>query len=140
MSGYEGATDRQVAYAQRLAERQARVGIIANTIEVVMPSAPPREVWTRWPKLRSARRREKARSTARHDPLIDDPILNGAALEAFARDIRQDVTSRVQAGAQAGAASAGRSGRGLQVWALFALIIIIASVLVVSHLFDFLRV
>lgn len=140
MPGYEGATDRQVVYAQRLAERQARVGIIANTIDVALPSAPPREVWTRWPKLRSARRRETGRSNARHDPMMDDPVLNGAALDAFALEIRQDVKARPQSAAQAAAISSGKPGRRWQVRALLSLVMAIAALIIASYLFDFLRI
>lgn len=139
MPGNEGPSDRHVAYAQRVAERQARVGIIANTVDVVMPSAPPREVWTRWPKLRSARRREKARSTVRHDPLTDDPVLNGAALAAFAVEVRQDFRARLQDGTQPTPRLSAQSGRRWQIWALLALVMAIASGLIAVYTIDLLR-
>lgn len=74
--------------------RQARVGIIANTNEVALPVHAPREIWVRWPKLRSARRREGQKGPDVPPPLAQDPILSGSALHDFTREIRLPGTER----------------------------------------------
>lgn len=70
--------------------RQARVGIIANPAKVAMPVHLPRDVWTRWPDLRSRRRHHGARAK---DPAqgFGDPVLDGVLLGSFARDLRAGV-------------------------------------------------
>lgn len=68
--------------------RQERLGIIANPVPVTLPALPPRDVWTRWPRLRSARRRERLRDDPPQNRLDRDPVLNGKRLEAFAAEIR----------------------------------------------------
>lgn len=74
----------------RLAERQARVGIIANTTTVALPAHPPREIWTRWPRLRSGRR-QGARKPAEHiRQLQDDAVMSGDLL----RDLRRDLCAQ----------------------------------------------
>lgn len=72
----------------RRSQRQARVGIIANPVEIAKPVVVPREVWSRWPKLRSARRprREKTEVAMAKDPV--DTVLTGDKLRAYADDMR----------------------------------------------------
>ncbi|TVS01051.1 MAG: hypothetical protein EA407_13130 [Rhodobacteraceae bacterium] len=75
------------ARRESLLARQARVGIIANTKELDLPVHAPREIWTRWPDLRSARRRKGAEQD---DPDAGhDPILSGDALRAFVDELRE---------------------------------------------------
>lgn len=68
---------------ESLAARQARVGIVANPRQIVLPRPTPREVWTRWPVLRSSKRRS-------HMP--DSSVQGGpdlSALDEYARSLRQ---------------------------------------------------
>ncbi len=75
------------ARRESLLARQARVGIIANAKELDLPVHAPREIWTRWPDLRSARRRKGAKQD---DPDAGhDPILSGDALRAFVEELRE---------------------------------------------------
>lgn len=72
----------------RRTDRQARVGIIPNPVEIARPAVVPREVWVRWPKLRSARRPGKA---TRPDPVpkdTRDPVISGDRLRDFVQDMR----------------------------------------------------
>ncbi len=73
----------------RRAERRARVGIIANPVELVQPAVIPREVWTRWPKLRSSRRpgREKPGDAVKDH--TTDPVLSGESLRSFVAEMRK---------------------------------------------------
>ncbi len=76
---------------RNLTERQARVGIVANKTEVGLPMHSPREVWVRWPKLRSARRLEEQRSAAQPETVAKtpaDPILSGLRLNEFRDALR----------------------------------------------------
>jgi hypothetical protein len=73
---------------RRLADKQARLGIIANDADVTLPFLPPRDVWTRWPKLHSARRQKRATHVSCEQKLAQDCVLNGAMLDAFTREIR----------------------------------------------------
>lgn len=62
--------------SETLADRQARVGIVANPNRVPLQAPVPRDVWTRWPDLRSAhRRKNRPQSMGVHlsdpDPLAD---------------------------------------------------------------------
>lgn len=68
--------------------RQARVGIIANGKELVLPVHAPREIWTRWPDLRSARRRKGVTLPDSASDKTPDPILSGDALRAFVDELR----------------------------------------------------
>lgn len=61
MQSQNAGNGRADDWDRRLARRQARVGIVANPVTVALPPGSPREVWTRWPKLRSARRLEALR-------------------------------------------------------------------------------
>jgi hypothetical protein len=61
MQSQNAGIGRAEDWDRRLALRQARVGIVANPVKVALPPSSPREVWTRWPKLRSARRLEMLR-------------------------------------------------------------------------------
>lgn len=76
------------------ARRQARVGIVANPVEITLPVVPPREVWTRWPRLRSARRGAESRKAA-GDEVSADPVLSGELLRSFADDMRKGETGSV---------------------------------------------
>lgn len=68
---------------ESLAARQARVGILANPRSVALPRPAPREVWTRWPELRAAKRR--ARATV----MTTGQQSDGAALDDFVRSVRR---------------------------------------------------
>lgn len=72
----------------RLAERQARVGIIANTTTVALPTHPPREVWTRWPRLRSHRRQAALNPAEQVRQLQEDAVMSGDLLRDLRRDLR----------------------------------------------------
>lgn len=71
----------------RIAARQARVGIIANATTIPLPAHPPREVWTRWPKLRSSRRHGAESFAVRDEPASVDPVLSGELLKDLRRDL-----------------------------------------------------
>ncbi len=71
---------------ESLRARQSRVGIIANPVPLDMPRPAPRDVWLRWPRLRSARR---AGGVRKEKPAAD-PILTGDALSSFARELREE--------------------------------------------------
>ena len=73
---------------RRLVERQVRVGIIANHIDVELPATRPRDVWTRWPKLKSARRKRRTAAASPECKLAQDHVLNGTMLDALTREIR----------------------------------------------------
>jgi hypothetical protein len=62
-----------------LAERQARMGIIANPAKVALPPVVPREILTRWPDLRSKRRLRKRGQlqVATPDASLQDDVLTG---------------------------------------------------------------
>jgi hypothetical protein len=78
----------------RLADRQARVGIIANLVDVPCPVVPARDVWTRWPNLQSARRK-KQRVALRPDQTdMKDAVLSGEMLAVFAKEIRTESHGR----------------------------------------------
>lgn len=80
--------DQKIPRKTRLAERQARVGIIANTSLISLPIQPPREVWTRWPKLRSGRRAGQRPATQSGVP-SQGAMPAGDMLDAFRRDLRR---------------------------------------------------
>jgi hypothetical protein len=87
-------TEKIRAPKDRLADRQARVGIIANLVDLPCPVPPARDVWTRWPNLQSARRK-KQRVAVRPDQTdMEDAVLSGALLAAFAREIRAEAHGR----------------------------------------------
>ncbi|MCC5962968.1 MAG: hypothetical protein JJU09_07560 [Rhodobacteraceae bacterium] len=81
---------KQHSHASRRGEslraRQSRVGIIVNPVPLDMPRPSPRDVWLRWPRLRSARRAGGGR---KEEPAAD-PILTGDALRSFARELREE--------------------------------------------------
>lgn len=90
---------------ERRAVQQARVGILRNPAEPKLPVAPPRDVWRKWPRLRSARRLQAGKdggpgqqaletATAAQGAVpspvaITDRVLDGSALDGFARVLRQ---------------------------------------------------
>lgn len=82
---------------ERRAVQQARVGILRNPVTPKMPSLPPRDVWRKWPRLRSSRRLHgtdsgaAAYATDQHaqGSAISEDVLNGRALDDFARALRQ---------------------------------------------------
>lgn len=81
--------DKSESRKTRLAERQARVGIVANSVEVRLPAHGPREVWVRWPKLRSKRRQGQGVSGQVNLEQSADPVLNGDRLKDFTLEVRQ---------------------------------------------------
>lgn len=86
--------ERRDAYHRaRRAERQARVGIIPNPARIDLPVVVPREVWSRWPKLRSTRRLRKTRPD-QAEPT--DALLSDDMLRAFAEEMRNgELTNRI---------------------------------------------
>lgn len=73
----------------RALQRQARVGIIPNPVEIAPPPVMPREVWSRWPKLRSARRPRGEKAQAPTPQAAVDPVLSGDKLRAYVDDMRK---------------------------------------------------
>lgn len=69
-----------------LADRQARVGIVANPASVTLPRVTPRESIARWPDLRSPRRLRRLGVAKRPRP---DPDVTADALGQFANEVRQ---------------------------------------------------
>lgn len=69
--------------SESLAARQARVGIVANPHKPPAKAPAPREVWVRWPDLRSARRCKDAAQPA---PIVEDEM---ARMDAFVRSVRR---------------------------------------------------
>lgn len=80
---------------ERRAVQQARVGILRNPAQPRLPQVPPRDVWRKWPRLRSARRQsgaaeDEAGTNAGHGAAAHaDPQPDGRALEGFRRALRQ---------------------------------------------------
>jgi hypothetical protein len=72
-----------------LAERQAKVGIVANPAQIALPIIPPREVMARWPDLRSPRRLRHLGVAPRDRFDLD---LSPHALDEFADELRQKRT------------------------------------------------
>jgi len=68
---------------ESLAARQARVGIIANPQMPKLPRPIPREVWTRWPDLRAAKRRSQGADAGGQD---GSDLLS---LDAFVQSVRR---------------------------------------------------
>lgn len=65
---------------ETLAARQARVGIIANPRLAELPRSAPRDVWTRWPEMRAAKRRARAAELGATDT---------TALNSFIQSVRR---------------------------------------------------
>ena len=89
---------------ERRAAQQARVGILRNPAEPKLPTLPQRDVWRKWPRLRSTRRqrcetdgkdtaRDQAGQTGARGPVPSapgaEPLPDTRALDAFARVLRQ---------------------------------------------------
>lgn len=72
----------------RLAARQARVGIIANVTVALLPTQPPREIWTRWPKLRSSRRAGWQKNAGQGQQPQQEATLSSNVLKELRRDLR----------------------------------------------------
>lgn len=72
-----------------LAARQARVGIMANQVDLALPTPPPKDVWTRWPNLQSARRQNRKAAAPSDQKLVQDHVLNGDRLNSFAQKMRE---------------------------------------------------
>lgn len=83
------ATPRTAQRRTGLAARQARVGIVANAVDIRFPAHSPREVWVRWPKLRSARRMNRDIVATDAAGPEGDPVLNGARLKDFTDELRK---------------------------------------------------
>ena len=65
---------------ETLAARQARVGIIANPRLAELPRSAPRDVWTRWPELRAAKRRARP---------AESGAAEATALNSFIQSVRR---------------------------------------------------
>ena len=140
----ESAGDVSALKDQRLAARQARLGILANGAEVALPILPPRDVWTRWPKLRSSRRKTQTESPSPCDELEQDRVLNGDMLDAYMRDMRSSLQCcELPQAASQGAVSDGRDAtspafhnlnragpsKPLRLWAVGSLVAIVLGVI-----------
>lgn len=87
---------------ERRTAQQARVGILRNPAEPALPTPAPRDVWRRWPRLRSTRRpgqrpdtalsagSERPSGCADGAPAIASNVLDGSALAEFARALRSE--------------------------------------------------
>lgn len=82
------AGNGNAAGMRRLQQRQARVGIIANTVEMDLPAPPPKDVWLRWPRLRSSRRLKHGAKLSQDMVPGHDEILSGELLDNFKNDLR----------------------------------------------------
>lgn len=83
---------------EALHARQARVGIIANPAEQRLPAHLPRDIWTRWPDLRSKRRLRKQGQADGPERRFSDPVLDGELLD----DLRSEYRERRLAGMGSG--------------------------------------
>lgn len=75
--------------SEPLRERQARVGIIANPAEVHLPTHLPRDIWNRWPDLRSKRRLRRQGQANEKPARFADPVLDGALLDQLMSEYRK---------------------------------------------------
>ena len=80
-----GASD-----SERRAVQQARVGILRNPASPDLPRPAPRDVWRKWPRLRSQRRLQALRGSEAANDV--DEILTGERLRAFSRSLRKPGT------------------------------------------------
>lgn len=85
-------SDRDMA---ALHARQARVGIIANPAKMRLPSHLPRDIWTRWPDLRSKRRLQKQGKADRPEKRFADPVLDGELLDDLMSEYRERRPARM---------------------------------------------
>lgn len=92
----EHASRDDAASMRRLLQRQARVGIIANTVDVTLPVAPPKDVWLRWPRLQSSRRLRRGAKLSQGADLRQDEVLNGNLLQNFKNDLRAALGDKAQ--------------------------------------------
>ena len=90
---------------ESLAARQARVGIIANPQMPKLPRPIPREVWTRWPDLRAAKRRSQGADAGGQD---GSDLLS---LDAFVQSVRRSGPAPNRAPANATTAEDGRAAQ-----------------------------
>ncbi len=80
---------------ERRAAQQARVGILRNPAQPGLPKIAPRDVWRKWPRLRSTRRLcgsagNRPALVATDDGAAPVDILpDGRALDGFRRALRQ---------------------------------------------------
>jgi hypothetical protein len=81
-------SERMEDWDMRLERRQARVGIVANPVKVALPPGSPREVWTRWPKLRSARRLEAMGHAGQGAYRVRELGLDEQCLSGFLQELR----------------------------------------------------
>jgi len=92
----ENAEKGDAASIRRLLQRQARVGIIANTAEVSLPVPPPKDVWLRWPRLHSSRRLRRGANQSQNTALAQDRVLSGNLLHDFINDMRGAMCTKDQ--------------------------------------------
>ncbi|MBN2761271.1 MAG: hypothetical protein JXQ79_12290 [Rhodobacteraceae bacterium] len=102
--------------SETLADRQARVGIVANPKRVPVNVPVPRDVWARWPDLRSAHRRKSKTGPHAKTAQLQDMD----AFEEFVRSVRKSPAMPSADGVY-GLAISRNSGRRLVVAALAAL-------------------
>ena len=78
---------------ERRAAQQARVGILRNPAEPKLATPPPRDVWRKWPRLRSARRTgtvpPREMTGRRMGDSAERPLPEQQALQAETRALRQ---------------------------------------------------
>jgi hypothetical protein len=101
---------------EALTNRQARVGIVANPNRVPITVPVPRDVWARWPDLRSAHRRKSKTGPHAKTAQLQDMD----AFEEFVRSVRKSPAMPSADGA-CGLSISRNSGRRLAAAALAAL-------------------
>lgn len=80
---------------ERRAVQQARVGILRNPVQPCLPQLPPRDVWRKWPRLRSTRRPSAPAAgdagtiAGQGVAAPASPLPDGRALDGFRRALRQ---------------------------------------------------
>ncbi|MCC5993048.1 MAG: hypothetical protein JJT99_11035 [Rhodobacteraceae bacterium] len=87
-----GQLDRNT---EALRARQARVGIIANPAQQRLPAHLPRDIWHRWPDLRSKRRLQKQGHEGGQDSRKTDPVLDGDLLDELRSEYRERRLARM---------------------------------------------
>jgi hypothetical protein len=110
---------------ETLADRQARVGIVANPKRISLNTPVPRDVWTRWPDLRSAHRRKPKLQAAAHVPPVEDPD----PLANFAHSVRGASSAQASISPSIGSAAL-PSGKKLLLAAFGALTLCVGGYLI----------
>lgn len=117
---------------ESLAARQARVGIVANPHKPPAKLPAPREVWVRWPDLRSARR---CKDTPQPSHSAEDDM---ARMDAFVRSVRRAAPAPDPSGVEEDPAPARSRGwllfLGLIAIVVLAFVVVAAGIAAASYL------